>query len=207
MDTSRVGPGEWIAAIGGLVLLIALFFLDWYSLEPDIAPVEIGASFLAQVQPPTEIPGLEIPTLDIGAWDGQGFLGTIANLIMIAAGVWAIVAVALKAGAGNGEAPGDPSRTTMALGIAATVMVLLRIIFTPGEEGLDTSLKFGIFVALIGAVLTALGGLMSRGAGRTPAPRVRATEPPPPPPSEPPPPPPPSEPPPPPPPSEPPPAR
>jgi hypothetical protein len=199
MDTSRVGPGDWIAAIGGLVLLIALFFFDWYSLEPDIAPVEIGASFLAQVEPPTEIPGLEIPSLDIGAWDGQGFLGTIANLIMIAAAVWAIVVVALKAGVGNGEAPGDPSRTTIALGIAATVMVLLRIIFTPGEEGLDASLKFGIFLALIGAVLIAIGGLMSRGGAPTQTPRPRAAEPPPPPPSErPPPPPPPSEPPPPP---------
>jgi hypothetical protein len=189
METSRVGPGEWIAAAGGLLLLIALFFLDWYSLEPQIAPIEIGASFLAQVEPPTEVPGFEIPEidLDIGAWDGQGFLGTLANLVMIAAGVWAIVAVGLQAGAGNGQAPGDPSRTTIALGIAAAVMVLLRIIFTPGEEGVDTSLKFGIFVALIGAILIAIGGAMSRGGAPAPARRAPAA-PPPPPPGEPPPP-------------------
>jgi len=189
MDTSRVGPGEWLAALGGLVLLIALFFLDWYTLEPDIAPLEIGASFLAQVEPPTEVPGIEIPELeaDIGAWDGQGFLGTIANLVMLAAGAWALVAVGLKAGAANGGGPADPARITAALGVAAAIMVLLRIIFTPGDDGVDTSLKFGIFVALIGAVLVALGGLMSRNGATAPPPRPAGGPPPPPPPSEPPP--------------------
>jgi hypothetical protein len=184
MDTSRVGPGEWLAALGGLVLLIALFFLDWYTLEPDIAPLEIGASFLAQAEPPTEIPGIEIPEIeaDIGAWDGQGFLGTIANLVMLAAGAWALVAAGLRAGAANGDGPSDPARITAALGIAAAIMVLLRIIFTPGDEGVDTSLKFGIFVALIGAVLIALGGLMSRDGAAAPPPRAPAGEPPPPPP-------------------------
>jgi hypothetical protein len=182
MDTSRVGPGEWLAALGGVVLLIALFFLDWYTLEPDIAPLEIGASFLAQVEPPTEVPGIEIPELeaDIGAWDEQGFLGTIANLVMLAAGAWALVAIGLKAGAANGTSPSDPARITAALGVAAAIMVLLRIIFTPGDDGIDTSLKFGIFVALIGAVLIALGGLMSRDGAAAPAPRTPAGEPPPP---------------------------
>jgi hypothetical protein len=188
MDTSRVGPGEWLAALGGLVLLIALFFLDWYTLELDIAPLEIGASFLAQVEPPTEVPGIEIPEVDndIGAWDGQGFLGTIANLVMLAAGAWALVAVGLKAGAANGGGPADPARITAVLGVAAAIMVLLRIVFTPGDDGVDTSLKFGIFVALIGAVLVALGGLMSRDGAAAPPP-TPAGGPPPPPPSEPPP--------------------
>ena len=187
MDTSRVGPGEWLAALGGLVLLIALFFLDWYSLELDIAPLEIGVSFLAQVDP-NEIPGVEIPEVDtdIGAWDGQGFLGTIANLVMLAAGAWALVAVGLRAGAANGGGPADPARITAALGVAAAIMVLLRIIFTPGDDGVDTSLKFGIFVALIGAVLIALGGLMSRDGAAAPPPRAPAGEPPPPPPPPPP---------------------
>lgn len=189
MDASRVEPGEWLAAVGGVVLLIALFFLDWYSLEPDIAPLEIGASLLAQ-QPPTEVPGIQLPEIeaDIGAWDEQGFLGTLANLVILAAGAWALVAVALKAGSTTGGGTADPGRTTAALGVAAAVMVLLRIIFTPGDDGLDTSLKFGIFVALIGAVLIALGGLMSRNGTMAPPPRGTAGEPPPPPPpSEPPP--------------------
>ncbi|HZA88967.1 MAG TPA: hypothetical protein VE401_01935, partial [Solirubrobacterales bacterium] len=93
MDASKVRPGDWIAALGGVVLLVALFFLDWYRVELSIAPLEIGSSFLVQ-EPPTEIPGLEELTEidDLNAWDEQGFLGTIANLVMLAAGVWAIVA-------------------------------------------------------------------------------------------------------------------
>jgi hypothetical protein len=195
MDTSRVGPGVWLGALGGLVLLIALFFLDWYSLEPKIAPLEISSSFFAQVDPnEIQIPDVQLEA-DIGAWDGEGFLGVIANLVMIAAAVWAIVAVGIRSGAAELDTGMDPGRLTFILGIAATVMVLLRMIFTPGDgDFVDTSLKFGIFVALAGALLIAIGGAMSRETAPAP-PRAPAGEPPPPPPppaSEPPPPAPPS---------------
>jgi hypothetical protein len=189
MDTSTVRPADWIAALGGLVLLVALFFLDWYSLELEIAPLEIGAAFLAQVEPPTEVP---IPQVDvdetIGAWDGEGFLGTIANLIMLAAAVWAILAVGIRAGVADVELGIEAGRLTVLAGIAAVIMVFLRMIFTPGGDGVETSLEFGIFVALAGAILIALGGLMSgEGAPRAPA-AAPSEPPPPPPPSEPPPP-------------------
>jgi hypothetical protein len=197
MDTSTVRPADWIAALGGVVLLIALFFLDWYSLELEIAPLEIGATFLAQVEPPTEVP---IPQVDvdenIGAWDGEGFLGTIANLIMLAAAVWAIVAVGFRAGVADVELGIEAGRLTTLAGIAAAVMVFLRIIFTPGGDGVDTGLEFGIFVALAGAILIALGGLMSAEGATVPTTSPRREPAPPPPPSEPPPPPPPSQPPP-----------
>ena len=51
------------------------------------------------------------------------------------------------------------------LGLAATLMVALRIIFTPGgdfDDLIDVGLEFGIFIALLGAVGIALGGMMSR---------------------------------------------
>jgi len=196
MDTSRVGPGDWIAALGGVVLLIALFVLDWYSLEPAIAPLEISSSLLAQVAPPTEVPPIEIPQFDLAvdlkAWDEQGFLGTIANLVMLAAALWAIVAVGIRSGIANVGTGTDTGSVTAALGIAAAVMVVLRIIFPVDATGADTNLKFGIFVALIGAALIALGGVMSRGgAPVAPAGPSAGEPPPPPPPSEPPPPPPP----------------
>lgn len=195
MDTSRVGPGEWIAAAGGFVLLISLFFLDWYSLEPSIAIPTAAGTLLAQTAPPTELPEIDVSgfSANIGAWDGQGFLGTLANLIMIAAGLWAIVAVFIKAGAPESAPPVDSSRLTVLLGLGATLMVVLRIIFTPGDsEFLDTGLKVGIFIALIGAVGVALGGMMSRDGAPAPAGGPPPPPPPPPPPSEPPPPPPPS---------------
>jgi hypothetical protein len=197
MDTSRIRPGEWLAALGGLVLLIALFFVDWYSWEPsgDIAPLEISSSLLAQVDPnQVQIPVPDV-SVDLGAWDEQGFLGTIANLVMLAAAVWAIVAVGLKSGGADADMGVDPGRLTFGLGIAAAVLVVLRMIFTPGDDLVDTSLKFGIFLALIGAVLIAIGGAMSReAASARPRPTGGGAPPPPPPPpaGEPPPPPPPS---------------
>jgi hypothetical protein len=197
MDTSRIRPGEWLAALGGLVLLIALFFVDWYSWEPsgDIAPLEISSSLLAQVDPnQVQIPVPDV-SVDLDAWDEQGFLGTIANLVMLAAAVWAIVAVGLKSGGADADMGVDPGRLTFGLGIAAAVLVVLRMIFTPGDDLVDTSLKFGIFLALIGAVLIAIGGAMSREAAPArPRPTDGSAPPPPPPPpaGEPPPPPPPS---------------
>ena len=192
MDTSKVGPGEWIAAAGGVLLVIALFFLDWYSLEPNIEVPAAALNLLAQntVPVPPDIPdAIDVSgfSVDIGAWDGEGFLGTIANLVMIAAAAWAIVAVGMKAGvAGQQEAPVDSARLTVMLGVAATVMVALRIIFTPGDSDIvDTGLQFGIFIALIGAAGIAIGGMMARDGAPAPAGG------PPPPPSQPPPPPPP----------------
>lgn len=194
MDTSRVGPGEWIAAAGGVLLVIALFFLDWYSLEPNIEVPAAALNLFAQntVPVPPDIPDaidLSGFSADIGAWDGEGFLGTIANLVMLAAAAWAIVALGLKAGVGGDqEPPVDAARLTAILGIAATVMVALRIIFTPGDSDIvDTGLKFGIFIALIGAVGIAIGGMMARDG----APAPGGTPPPPPPSQSPPPPPPP----------------
>src|SRR5829696_2640893 len=59
------GPPRGIGCgpLGGLVLLIALFFLDWYSWEPsgDIAPLEISSSLFAQVDPNQ----LQIPVPDV----------------------------------------------------------------------------------------------------------------------------------------------
>ena len=62
---------------------------------------------------------------------------------------------------------------TAALGIAAVVMVLLRMLFQPGPNEL-IDLKFGILLALIAAVVVAYGRLgeheggghhLRRGAG------------------------------------------
>jgi hypothetical protein len=143
MELSKLRGGELIAAIGGIVLLLALLFLDWYGIEG--APGQIG---------------------DIGAWDDQGFLGTLANLVILAAGVVAVGLALVTATASNVALPVAASALTAAFGVAATVMVLLRMLFQPDVEVLglkiaDTNLEFGIFVALAGALAVAYGGWQS----------------------------------------------
>jgi hypothetical protein len=141
MDLSRLRRGELIAAAGGIVLLIALLFLDWYS-----AGVEFNT--------PT---GAEDIVGKFGAWDAQGFTGTIADLIILAAGISALGLAVLTATSRTVALPVAASALTAGLGIAAVVMVFLRMVFQPGPNEL-IDLQAGIFVALIGAAVVAYGG-------------------------------------------------
>jgi hypothetical protein len=144
MDLSRLRVGELIAAISGMVMLIALFFFDWYG---------IGASVS------TPIGEFSIRG-DFGAWDRQGFFGTLANLVILAAGVAAVGLAFLTATSRTVALPVAASALTAALGVAAVVMVLGRMLLQPlDNEFVD--LKFGIWLALIGAAGVAVGGWQS----------------------------------------------
>ena len=144
MDLSKVRGGQLIAAIGGLVLLISLLFLNWYGVgsevETPFGNFNVGADF--------------------GAWDGQGFWGTLANLIILAAGVAAVALALLTAGSRTVALPIAGSAVTAGLGIAAVVLVFARMVLQPGPNEI-VDVKFGIFVALLGALLVAFGGWQS----------------------------------------------
>jgi hypothetical protein len=142
MDLGKLRRGELIAAIGGLVLLIALFFFDWYS---------AGASVTLPLGTTVNVSG------DFGAWDGEGFLGFLANLVILAAALSAIGLAVLTATSRTIALPVAASALTTALGIGAVVMVLLRMVFQPGPNEL-IDLKFGILLALIAALVVAYGG-------------------------------------------------
>jgi hypothetical protein len=167
-DVRRPGRGLLIAAAGGLVLLIALLFMNWYSVGPGkFAPVQIDSSFLAQSTPPLSAPpGNPVPAEpDFGAWHSAGVLGFFGDLVLLAAGLGAIGLAASRA-AGGGP-PGDTAaRWVTILGVAAVIVVVLRMIFRVDEiDGykFDAGLKAGIFVALAAAILIAVGGFIARG--------------------------------------------
>jgi hypothetical protein len=145
MDLGKLRRGELIAAAGGLLLLIALFFFDWYS---------AGTSVTLPLGTTVSVSG------DFGAWDGEGFFGFLANLVILAAAVSAVGLAVLTATSRTIALPVAASAITAALGIAAVVMVLLRMLFQPGPNEL-VSLKFGILLALIAAVIVAYGGWAS----------------------------------------------
>jgi hypothetical protein len=144
MDLSKLRRGELIAGVGGIVLLIALLFLNWYgvgdTVETPFGDFSVGADF--------------------GAWDGQGFLGTLANLVILAAGIAAVGLALLTATSRTVALPVAASAMTAGLGIAAVVMVVMRILFQPGPNDI-VDLKLGIFVALIGSLAVAYGGWQS----------------------------------------------
>jgi hypothetical protein len=151
MDLSKLRRGELIAALGGVVLLISLLFINWYGIKG--------------------VPG---QLVGFGAWDDQGFLGTIANLVILAAGLAAVSLAILTATARTVALPVATSALTAGLGAGATVMVLLRMVFEPDVHVLvftveDVTLRSGIYIALVSAIAVAIGGWESMQEESSPA--------------------------------------
>ncbi len=147
MDFSKLRTGELVAAVGGVVLLVAMFFVNWYEISGFGGLIEQFGNAV----------GVDT---GIKAWDGQGFLGTIANLVILAAAVAAIALAVLTATSRSPGLPVAASALTAGLGIGAVVMILGRMVFQPGPNEV-VDLKFGILLALIGAAVVAYGGWRS----------------------------------------------
>jgi hypothetical protein len=142
MDLSKLRRGEIIAAAGGIVLLVSMFFVDWYAGGADIS---------------TPFGDVSVNSAGFGAWDGQGFTGTIADLVILAAALAAIGLAIVTATSRTVALPVAASALTAGLGIAAVVMVALRMVFQPGPNEF-IELRFGIWLALIASAVIAYGG-------------------------------------------------
>ena len=147
MDFSKLRTGETVAAIGGLVLLVAMFLFDWYEIS----------GFGGLIEQFGDAVGVDT---GIKAWDGQGFFGTIANLVILAAAIAAVALAIVTATSRTVALPVAASAISAGLGIGAVVMVLLRMVFQPGPNEV-VDLRFGILLALIGAGMIAYGGWQS----------------------------------------------
>src|SRR3954471_9199594 len=103
MDLSRVRTSEWLAGLAGLLMLVTMFGFDWY---------EIG------VAGPTFDGIGATATTGLRAWDGQGFTGTIANLVILAAALSGIGLAVLAATSRTVALPVAASALTAQLGAA-----------------------------------------------------------------------------------------
>ncbi len=140
MDADRLRTGELIAGISGVILLVVMF-LPWFGLDFGV-PEEI------------EDLGLGIPAVDesvnISAWEAFDFI----DLVLLVTAVVAIGTAVMTATASTVALPVAASAITAGLGIISTLLVLYRILDTPG----GTDRKFGVFVGLIAAAGVAYGG-------------------------------------------------
>jgi hypothetical protein len=137
VDTSKLSVGDKIAAVSGIVLLIALF-LPWYGVDVDFG-------------------GVATASADGNAWEWFGFIDILLFLIaLVAIGV----PVAKAAGALSDDVPGP--MLVLGAGGLAVLLVLFRLIDLPtGDvdvDGIDVTRKFGVFLGLIAAVGVAYGG-------------------------------------------------
>jgi hypothetical protein len=149
MELSRVRNAEWLAALAGLVILISMFGFDWYEIGGVASPaIDTLNSF-----------GINAET-GIKAWESQGFTGTIANLVILAAALSGIALAVLSATSRAVALPVAASALTAQLGGAAVLMVVLRMLFQPGPNAF-VDLEAGIFVALGGCLLLTYGAWRS----------------------------------------------
>jgi hypothetical protein len=136
VDTSKLSVGDQIAAVSGIVLLIALF-LPWYGVDVSVGGFSASES--------------------ANAWEALDFIDILLFLIaLVAIGV----PVAKAAGSMPDDVPGP--MIVLAAGGLAVLLVLFRLIDLPTPDvsgsGIDFSRKFGIFLGLIAAVGVTYGG-------------------------------------------------
>jgi hypothetical protein len=139
VDSSKLGVGETIAGISGLALFVFMF-LPWYGID--------------------SVGGFGVGGGDVSAWEAFSFIDIL--LFLVAVAVVGLVIVQLAES--TPDMPAPPAQIIMVAGVVALVLILFRLIFTPGVDtgGLDIDVdlgrKIGIFLGLIAAAGVAYGG-------------------------------------------------
>ncbi len=140
MNVGKLGRGELVAALGGLLLGVCLF-LPWYETAPD--------------NPNAVIDGAR------GALSGWEVHTTMRWLLLAAAAapfilIWIVIR--------EHELSWPRGEMTAVAAIAAFGLVAYAgFLDRPGEPGGAISLQLGFFGALLGTILMILGGAMSAG--------------------------------------------
>lgn len=174
MDVDRLRTGEMIAGISGAALLV-LMFLPWFGIDFGDAAEDV-ANDLGIV-----VPGVDT-SVNLNAWESFEFI----DLVLLVTAVVAIGTAVATATASTVALPVAASAITAGLGILSTLLIVYRLLDTPG----GTDRKIGVFLGLIAAAGVAWGGWsLMREEGTGFADQVPGTadpEPPPPPPPPPP---------------------
>lgn len=137
---NRFSRGDQIS-LGGAVLLLVGLFLPWYGISSDLIPdgpgSDLAESFLESVS--------------ANAFEAFDFIDIVLLLLAVGAGVLLVLTTL-------GQLDASFKKYVETIGGAAAVIVLFRLFIQPEFA----SLKWGIFVALIGAVAIAAGQFLER---------------------------------------------
>ncbi len=134
----RPTPGEQVAGIAGLALILTMFLFAWYGVD---------------------VPG-------VNGFDAFDAFGDWFNIILVFA-AFAGMELAVF-GSGSERMPVSLSVVTTVLGGIATIILLIYIISPPGiptfgeaAPEIDLSREFGVFLGLIELVALTVGGYMT----------------------------------------------
>jgi len=137
MDLDKLSSGEKIAGVSSIVLFIFMFF-DWFTYE---------------------IPGLS-GSGGLDAWNALDWIPIVLVVTIVAA----LGVAVLRLIDSQYEPPVSANSIVAILGGISFLLILFRIIDTPGLGGgvlgdvVDSSPAFGIFVSLVAAAGIAYGG-------------------------------------------------
>jgi hypothetical protein len=142
VDIGKLSPGEKIAGVSAIALFIFTFF-DWFTVSVSGA----GGAF---------------DTGAVGAGSAWDALDNIPIFLMITILV-VLAVVGLRLSDSDFEPPVSPSVVVVVLGAISVLLILFRIIDTPGGGSfagvsVDVSPTFGIFISLIAAAGITYGG-------------------------------------------------
>src|SRR3954447_5157230 len=135
MDLSRLGRGEFLAVLGGLLLALGVF-LPWYATNPDNRNANVGGA-----------------TGTFSAWEAHPILRWL--LLAAAAAPLILAWIVLR----DHQLSWPRGELTAVVGMIALVLVLyVGLVDRPGEPSGQISLKYGWFVSLLAIALIILGG-------------------------------------------------
>ncbi|MDO8212878.1 hypothetical protein [Conexibacter sp. CPCC 206217] len=139
IDLKRVRLGEWIAGAGGVLLLLSLFLLDWYSVG--------GGAFFTR------------GSVDLSAngWHTHSVLRWFMLLTILAALILFVATLTQQTPAfSSAWAP-----VLTALAFVTTVFVAYRVVINEPGPNEFVDVDVGAWIGLFACALTTYGGYLS----------------------------------------------
>jgi hypothetical protein len=136
VELNRVRPGEWVAAAGGVALLVVMF-LDWYAAGGTTTVGDRRVSV----------------SVGFDAWEAFG----VTDILLALAAAIAVGTAVITASRRSPALPVAGSVITSTAGILAVLLVLYRILNQPGPNEF-IEVKWPAFLGFLCTLAIAAGG-------------------------------------------------
>ena len=154
---SKLRPADWLAGLGGLILLGSLW-LKWYG--PDFSGLLPKGARGAHV---LVVNGAQPFAPDLTAWQAFSVLDVILALI-------ALLAIAVPVVTAFATSPAKPVALSLLASVfcaLAALLILYRIVNQPGSNAL-VAVKPGAWIGFAGALIACAGSWLALADERTP---------------------------------------